>query len=1501
MSLPNIHGCQPSKIHEFYETLMYNVQSLETLGKLSEVNGYVRATIDKLEGIRGDLVRMDDDWQEWKFPHLVEALRKWTERNPVKNQSEKEKPPQLPYKRDKNFNTRQEEREARPPRSCVYCDAIDHRSVDCKKVERTVDRKKLLSSKQLCFNCARPNHKAVECKSRTACQKCKRRHHTSICDDRSDNPDEVSKVLMTAPNARNAMVTYPVVVVEVNVVKCRALLDTGAGSSYASSTLINHIRAKPIRKEFRRIEMMLGAVNKVISVYNLSISSVEGDFKLETEVTQVDRNELLTLKNPKYREILTKFKHLNNVKMQDADEKPELPVHLILGASEYAQIKTETKPKIGLPGEPIAELTKFGWTVLSPGKEINLTEMLLTQTASPDYEQLCRLDVLGLKDSATDDQEIVFEEFKEQLTKNPGGWYETSLPWKGNHPPLPTNKAGSLNRLDSLVRKLKKQNTLEQYDQIIQDQLQQGIVERVENDATNKEFYIPHKPVVRESAETTKMRIVYDGSARANPKAPSLNDCLETGPPLQNLLWDVLVRNRFHAVAVTGDLKQAFLQVRIRESDRDALRFHWLKDLQSKEVEVLRFTRALFGLAPSPFLLAGVIKEHLRSLKPKYPDLVDEIEKSLYVDDLISGSHSTKKALELKQTAKDVFSEAGFELHKWHSNVKEIEAAENPIVTGENQSYAKQQLGVSEGETKLLGLAWSKDEDSIQVNIPKETAACTKRGILGKMARIYDPLGLVSPLTLTGKTLFRDACDLRIAWDAFLPGTLQQKWLNYERNLPDHVSVPRSLAKPEEAIQSIELHAFGDASGIGVSAAVYATVHQQSGVNTGLVTAKSRLAKKGLTIPRLELVSGHMATNLVHNVKKSLQGFPVQRVVGWLDSAVALHWIRGNGEYKQFVGNRVRKIQEKSYIEWRHVTSADNPADLGSRGGDVSKSANLWWKGPDWLLDENNWPPNITTHDTSDTRAEIKAVKEIFAVAVAADDELDRLLEKHEYWKTIRITTRMNRFVSNARNSREDRITGPLTTEETARQVKFWIQRAQARNEQTGKFAEDQQQLNLQKNDEGTYECRGRIQGHYPVYLPDNEPLTEKIVMHAHKLSCHGGVGMTMAKFREKYWSPRLRSIVKRVTKACQTCKRFRAIAVPNPPTGNLPRDRTEGNTAFQVVGVDYAGPIKYLAKGKRERKAYVILYACSLTRAVYLELLPSQETTEFLRSFKRLIARRGRPQKIYSDNGKTFVAAAKWLKQIMKDERLHDWLAKFEIKWQFNTSRAPWWGGQFERIVGLMKQALYKAGGGTLLTWNELQDLLLDVEVALNNRPLSYVEDDVQLPILTPNSLMFNRPNQIPTQDYHDIEEVDLRKTAKRLERCKDMMWRRWTDEYLRGLRERHNLKHQNKKSSLKLGDVVIIKGDERNRNKWKLGIVENLIPGRDGVIRVAKLRAGKNTLERAVQHLYPLELSCDVTRAAQKKQELKVTANEFRPKRDAAAAAEVRMQDIAEEEDRQ
>ena len=197
---------------------------------------------------------------------------------------------------------------------------------------------------------------------------------------------------------------------------------------------------------------------------------------------------------------------------------------------------------------------------------------------------------------------------------------------------------------------------------------------------------------MRENPETTKMRIVYDASAREGSSAASLNECLEVGPPLQNQLWSVMIRNRFHPVAIAGDLKQAFLQIRAHKADRDALRFHWLKDLRSRQVETLRFTSVLFGLVLSPFLLAAVIKEHLQQYKSVNPKLVEEIEHSMYVDDLITGRESVNLALEAKQTAQTIFNEATFELHKWQSNVRDLEA-DDSSPDEEGQTYARQQLG----------------------------------------------------------------------------------------------------------------------------------------------------------------------------------------------------------------------------------------------------------------------------------------------------------------------------------------------------------------------------------------------------------------------------------------------------------------------------------------------------------------------------------------------------------------------------------------------------------------------------------------------------------------------------------------------------------------------------------------------------------------------------------------------------------------------------------------
>ena len=194
--------------------------------------------------------------------------------------------------------------------------------------------------------------------------------------------------------------------------------------------------------------------------------------------------------------------------------------------------------------------------------------------------------------------------------------------------------------------------------------------------------------------------------------------------------------------------------------------------------------------------------------------------------------------------------------------------------------------------------------------------------------------------------------------------------------------------------------------------------------------------------------------------------------------------------------------------------------------------------------------------------------------------------------------------------------------------------------------------------------------------------------------------------------------------------------------------------------------------------KAFVLLYACSLTRGIYLDLLPNLKTAECLKSLKQFIARRGRPERIYSDNGRTFVGAANWIRAIMKEERLQTYLSINQIKWQFNLSRAPWWGGQFERLIGLVKSALNKTIGNGLLRWKELQEVLLDVEITLNNWPLSYLEDDVQMPLLTPNAMLFLNSHLLPEFQRHHIETADLRKRAKHLLKWKEAIWSRWTKE---------------------------------------------------------------------------------------------------------------------------
>ena len=1489
-SLPVVMRHDVIKIHDFYQKLNLSVQSLKTLKKLSTVEGLVRMTLDKLECIKSDLIRTDDNWRSWDFPELVEALREWTFRSPIKTTEEasklklgEDRKPSR-FRKERGFQT-----QTKKSRSCVYCEKDDHRSSDCTKLKSIEERKSHLVKNKLCYNCTGNRHTAAKCKSSVSCQVCNGRHHTSICEKRKEN-------LLAATMA--GQVIHPMVLVDVDGIRCRAILDTAASTSYASSSLVNALKKKMLRKEAREIEMMLGTKKTVFEVYAAELKAVDGDFSMTTEITKLDKPVVTKVPNPDFVGVLRKYAHLKGVNIADMSQKEQLPIHLILGAGDYNAAKLEEPQRVGKPGEPTAEKTRFGWTLMAPGKGEDSGKLYFAQTtAQEDLKSLYSLDVLGLTDTKEGDQQDVYAEFKEQLMRKPEGYYETRLPWKQNHPDLPTNEQVSLQRLNANLTKLDRRDLLQQYDDVMKQQLADGILEPAPEEPTGDVVhYIPHKAVIREQAESTKLRIVYDASARASTESPSLNDCLEVGPPLQPLLFDVILRNRMKPIALTGDLKQAFLQIRIAEQDRDAMRLHWLSDLETRKIAQYRFTRAIFGGGPSPFLLGATIAEHLKQYEEKQFEVVQEIRDSLYVDDIISGGDEISNLHDMKSQMINIFKDGGFQLHKWHSNAAELEDC---MSSNEAQTYADESLGARNTETSILGLKWNKKQDLISVNFlpAKETAETTKRGILRGMARIYDPLGIAAPVLLKAKTLYRQACEDNLPWDKQLPESLAKQWIKWQRQLPESISVPRCVSM--KAVKDIKLHGFGDASKDGCCVTIYVVASDGVETTQGLLTSKVRVAKKNLTIPRLELISGHMVANMLDNTRNILKRYPVTSCHGWLDSTVALYWIQDLNQYKQFVANRVRKIREKKDISWRHVPTDENPSDQGSRGTIADKLEDLWFKGPEWLKNPSEWPENIVLKPSKESREEAKLIKEVLMKTMEKpkEDALWTLMEKFSYWKAIRVTAWANRFLLNCKQAK--RHIGPLSTNEIELAKNHWVKKVQTDAQTAVGFEQQKEKLNLTEDERGILRCYGRIEGDYPIYLPDSDPFTRKLIMHEHMQTLHGGVNSTMARIRNQWWIPKLRRLVKSIIHGCPGCKKYRAIPLQAPAQANLPEFRTTPGKPFQVTGVDFAGPILYRRKKKMQSKCYVVLYTCTTTRAVSLQLLPDLTAEEFQHSLKLFIAKRGTPERLVSDNGKTFVATGKWIKKLKKNPNLTNYLGKSQIVWQFNLSRAAWWGGFFERLIGIMKRTLNRTIGKSLLKFKELEDVLVDIEISMNNRPLTYQGEEFDSQPLTPNMLIFGGNIRTPEIDL-DVEDERLAyiKREKYLQKCKDQMWNRWTSEYVKALRERHTQK-KNVNSTVKDGDVVIIKGDEKNRGFWKLGIVTSLIKGKDGVVRGVKLRAGKGIMERPLQHVYPLELKTETWKLNPKAKEFQPNSEVKKQARGAKETAKALIQHFADEND--
>ena len=263
----------------------------------------------------------------------------------------------------------------------------------------------------------------------------------------------------------------------------------------------------------------------------------------------------------------------------------------------------------------------------------------------------------------------------------------------------------------------------------------------------------------------------------------------------------------------------------------------------------------------------------------------------------------------------------------------------------------------------------------------------------------------------------------------------------------------------------------------------------------------------------------------------------------------------------------------------------------------------------------------------------------------------------------------------------------------------------------------------------------------HPILLDRTHHLAKLIVASAHLRVQHNRVKETLAEVRGKFWILKGRSLVKQLISACVTCRRFEGLPYSAPPAPPLPGFRVNEAPPFTHAAVDFAGPLYVRgANNSGERKVWICLFNCCVTRAIHLELVNELSTSAFIRCLKRFPARRGLPRRIISDNAKTFKVVAKVIESMLNHPDVKDHLLNLKVEWKFNLEKAPWWGGLFERLVKSTKRCLRKMLGWARLSVDETHTALLEVESTLNSRPLTYTSNADVEELLTPSHLLVGR-----------------------------------------------------------------------------------------------------------------------------------------------------------------
>ncbi|XP_055604615.1 uncharacterized protein LOC129752854 [Uranotaenia lowii] len=1174
-------------------------------------------------------------------------------------------------------------------------------------------------------------------------------------------------------------------------------------------------------------------------------------------------------------------------------------IDLVLGAESFFEFFV-TGNRIHLGNElPMLVDSVFGWVVAGRyTSKIPLTSAVCNTATMERLDELVerfwRCEEIESKQNYSPEEAKCEAHFVNTTTRSPSGRYIVSLPkTKSVIERLSGSKAVAERRFYQIERRLARDaNLYQQYSDFLQEYESLGHMRRLTLKEMNEpnRIFLPHHPVVKEASTTTKLRVVFDASAKT-PSEFSLNDGLLVGPIIQEDLRSIILRSRTRQVMIVADIEKMFRQIEVFPADRRLQCILWRPN-PNVPLAGFELSTVTYGTKPAPFLATRVLHQLTIDEGDRFPLAAVALKEDVYMDDTITGSDDLESARHLRIEMVEMTMCAGFKLRKFASNFPSVldglpeEDLAIPTNTGINLD--------PDPMVKILGLIWMPHTDELRFGFPIPTQTnnpLTKRKILSQIATLFDPLGLIGAVITKAKIFMQllwrlvDDNNKPLSWDSILPERVEEEWISFGTQIPRLLDLRVERLVTLSNPTSTQFHIFTDASEKAYGACAYLRTENSAGqIKIALLSSKSRVAPlKSQSIPRLELCGAVMGAELFTKVKQAMR-LSVESFF-WTDSTTVLRWLQGvPATWNTYVANRVSAVQTLTEnCFWNHVPGEQNPADLISRGIQPAEIQNnsLWWHGPDWLsCSSDKWPKSGSF--TADGEDEER--KRVVLVSTQARSFITEYVERYSNYTTmVRHTVYWLRLINYLRKG-SNQLSGPLRVWEIRQAEARIIQLIQAEE-----FHHELRAISKGRNvplssplrwfvpivgSDGLLRVGGRLgqsresdDTKHPIVLPSKHDFTKLLIRYYHIKLLHAGPQLILNSVRLRYWPLGGRNLARKICHECVRCYRTKPAMIQQF-MAELPASRVTPARAFTTTGVDYFGPL-YVRPGFRRAavKAYVAVFVCFASKAVHLEIVTDLSTARFLQALRRFTSRRGKCAVLHSDNGTNFVGAKNKMTELMEKLRstdFHDEMARQcadeGMQWKFNPPGAPHFGGLWEAAVRSAKQHLVRVLGESVATYEDMVTLLAEVECCLNSRPLTQLKDDPEdLRALTPGHFLIGAELQaLPDEDFQDCVSNRLPPWDLAQQRVQHF-WSRWRKEYLNQLQARN--KWWKPAVKVEVGKLVVIRNDNLPPTRWRMGRITEAHPGPDGVVRVVSLKTASGSCTRPVTQIciLPVQMSTE------------------------------------------